>query len=54
MKARDHQKLVHNANLIRERMEVLQRQLDVLVDELNQVKSEMADEDKIILPQVNT
>lgn len=26
-------------------MEVLQRQLDVLADELNQVKSEMADQD---------
>lgn len=43
LKARDHQELAHTANLIRERMEVLQRQLDALVVELNQVESEMGD-----------
>lgn len=38
-KVKGHQKFVHTANLIRERIEVLQRQLYVLADELNQVES---------------
>lgn len=34
LKAKDHEKLVHTANSIREHMEYLQRQLDMLADEL--------------------
>lgn len=33
-------------------MEVLQRQLDVLADELNQVEDEMADQNMDLLPWV--
>lgn len=36
----------------KERMEVLQRQLDVLADELNQVEDEMADQNMDLLPWV--
>lgn len=44
LKARDH-RLVLTVSLIRERTEVLQRQLNVLADELNQVENQMADKD---------
>lgn len=38
LKARDHQKLVNTANLIKNQMEVIQSQLDALADELSQVE----------------
>lgn len=38
---RDHHKIVHTMNLIKEHMEDLQRHMDVLADELKQVESEM-------------
>lgn len=42
LKVKDHQELPHNVNLIRERMEDLQRLLNTLADELKQTEHEMA------------
>lgn len=44
LKAKDHQKLVHNVNLTREHKD-LQRQLKTLIDELRQAENVMVEQD---------
>lgn len=45
MKVKNHQKLVHNFDLIRELMKDLKRQMKILADELRQAEDNIAEQD---------
>lgn len=45
LKAKDHQKLAHTTNLIRERIKDIKRYMKTLADELKQAEEEMTEQD---------